>query len=136
MIPSTIGFLNQNFEIETQPSLTYRMNLSVDGDSMRGFVDEQEAMKQMIFRTLQTERYQYVIYPWYYGIETLDLYGEPVTWICPELERRISESLVIDERITGVTDFEFDLTVKGVVHAYFTVKTIYGDIKADKGVNI
>ena len=80
--------------------------------------------------------YQYIIYPWYYGIETLDLYGEPVTWVCPELERRISEALAVDERITGVTDFEFDLTVKGVVHAYFTVKTIYGDIKAEKGVKI
>ena len=79
---------------------------------------------------------QYIIYPWYYGIETLDLYGEPVTWVCPELERRISEALAVDERITGVTDFEFDLTVKGVVHAYFTVKTIYGDIKAEKGVKI
>ena len=66
----------------------------------------------------------------------LDLYGEPVTWVCPELERRISEALAVDERITGVTDFEFDLTVKGVVHAYFTVKTIYGDIKAEKGVKI
>lgn len=61
------------------------------------------------------------------------MYGEPVTWVCPELERRISEALAVDERITGVTDFKFDLTVKGVVHAYFTVKTIYGDIKAEKG---
>ena len=124
----------QDFEIEPQPSLTYKMDL--DGDSVRGLVDEQDAMKQMIFRTLQTERYQYIIYPWYYGIETLDLYGEPVTWVCPELERRISEALAVDERITGVTDFEFDLTVKGVVHAYFTVKTIYGDIKAETGVKI
>lgn len=81
MIPSTVGFLDQDFEIETQPSLTYKMDL--DGDSVRGLVDEQDAMKQMIFRTLQTERYQYIIYPWYYGIETLDLYGEPVTWVCP-----------------------------------------------------
>ena len=96
MIPSTVGFLDQDFEIETQPSLTYKMDL--DGDSV--------------------------------------LYGEPVTWVCPELERRISEALAVDERITGVTDFEFDLTVKGVVHAYFTVKTIYGDIKAEKGVKI
>ena len=68
MIPSTVGFLDQDFEIETQPSLTYKMDL--DGDSVRGLVDEQDAMKQMIFRTLQTERYQYIIYPWYYGIET------------------------------------------------------------------
>ena len=132
MIPSTVGFLDQNFEIEPQPSLTYKMN----ENSVRGLVDEKDAMRQAIFRILQTERYQYVIYPWYYGIETMDLYGEPVTWVCPELERRISEALVVDDRITGVTNFEFDLESKGVVHACFTVKTIYGDIKADKGVKI
>lgn len=134
MIPSTVGFLDQDFEIEEQPSLTYKMDLN--GDSVRGFVDEVEAMKQAIFRILNTERYQYIIYPWYYGIETLDLYGEPITYVCPELERRITEALLIDTRIIGVTDFEFDLAVKGVVQATFTVNTIYGVIKADKGVNI
>lgn len=134
MIPSTVGFLAQDFEIEEQPSLTYKMDLN--GDSVRGFVDEQEAMKQAIFRILNTERYQFIIYPWYYGIETIDLYGEPVTYVCPELERRITEALLIDTRIISVTDFEFDLEAKGVVHAMFTVNTIYGEIKADKGVNI
>ena len=134
MIPSTVGFLAQDFEIEEQPSLTYKMDLN--GDSVRGFVDEQEAMEQAIFRILNTERYQFIIYPWYYGIETIDLYGEPVTYVCPELERRITEALLIDTRIISVTDFEFDLEVKGVVHAMFTVNTIYGEIKADKGVNI
>lgn len=131
MIPSTVGFLAQDFEIEEQPSLTYKMDLN--GDSVRGFVDEQEAMKQAIFRILNTERYQFIIYPWYYGIETIDLYGEPVTYVCPELERRITEALLIDTRIISVTDFEFDLEVKGVVHTMFTVNTIYGEIKADKG---
>ena len=134
MIPSTVGFLAQDFEIEEQPSLTYKMDLN--GDSVRGFVDEQEARKQAIFRILNTERYQFIIYPWYYGIETIDLYGEPVTYVCPELERRITEALLIDTRIISVTDFEFDLEVKGVVHTMFTVNTIYGEIKADKGVNI
>ena len=134
MIPSTVGFLAQDFVIEEQPSLTYKMDLN--GDSVRGFVDEQEAMKQAIFRILNTERYQFIIYPWYYGIETIDLYGEPVTYVCPELERRITEALLTDTRINSVTDFEFDLEVKGVVHAIFTVNTIYGEIKADKGVNI
>lgn len=134
MIPSTVGFLAQDFEIEEQPSQTYKMDL--EGDSVRGFSDAQEAMKQTIFRILSTERYQYVIYPWWYGIETLDLYGEPVTWVCPELERRITEALITDTRISSVTDFEFDLEVKGVVHAAFTVNTVYGAIKAEKEVNI
>ncbi len=134
MIPSSVGFLAQDFEIEEQPSLTYKMDLN--GDSVRGIVDNQEAMMQVIFRILSTERYQFIIYPWYYGIETLDLYGEPVTYVCTELERRIAEALLTDTRISSVTDFEFDLEVKGVVHAAFTVNTIYGAIKADKGVSI
>lgn len=70
------------------------------------------------------------------GEHWMDLTLRGGEFVCPELERRISEALAVDERITGVTDFEFDLTVKGVVHAYFTVKTIYGDIKAEKGVKI
>ena len=58
MIPSTSGFLNQDFEIKEQPSLTYKMEL--DGDSVRGLVDNREAMKQAIFRILSTERYQHI----------------------------------------------------------------------------
>ncbi len=134
MIPSTVGFLDRNFEVEEQPSLTYRMDL--DGDSVRGFVDERDAVQQAVFRILNTERYQYIIYPWYYGMETLDLYGEPVTYVCPELERRITEALLVDSRIRDVTDFEFDLGTKGVVHVTFTVHTIFGEIRAEKGVEI
>lgn len=134
MIPSTSGFLEYDFEIEEQPTKVYRMDL--EGDSIRGFVDELEAMKQAVFRILNTERYQHIIYPWWYGIETLDLYGEPITWVCPELERRITEALLMDSRISSVTDFEHDTSVKGVVHTSFTVKTIYGDLKAEREVSI
>ena len=133
MIPSTAGFLNQEFEIEEQPSLTYK--LTEDG-CVRGSIDAEESIKQTIFRILNTERYQYIIYPWYYGIETLDLYGEPVTYVCPELERRIKEALLTDTRISNITNFEFNLEKKGVVHVTFLVNTIYGEIKAEKEVNI
>lgn len=136
MIPSTVGFLNQDFEIQEQPSKVYRMDLSTDGDSVRGFADGVEAMKQTVFRILSTERYQHIIYPWYYGIETIDLYGEPVTYVCPELERRITEALLTDSRISSVTDFEHDTDIKGVVHTSFAVHTVLGDFQADKGVNI
>lgn len=133
MIPSTVGFLDQDFEIEEQPSKNYKM---LNGNSVRGFCDELEAMKQTVFRILMTERYQYIIYSWNYGIETLDLYGQPVTYVCPELERRIEEALLVDSRIVRVTDFEHNTSVKGVIHTTFTVYTIYGDFVAEKEVNI
>lgn len=132
MIPSTVGFLGQDFEIEEQPSKVYKM----EGNMVRGFTDEQDAMKQAIFRILSTERYEHIIYPWWYGIETLDLYGEPVTWVCPELERRIKEALSVDTRIIGVGKFEHDTSRKGVIHVSFTVHTIFGDVQAERTVNI
>lgn len=134
MIPSTTGFLTQDFEIRQQPDLTYGIDLQED--SVRGLVDGQEALKQAVFRILQTERYQYIIYPWWYGIETVDLYGEPVNWVCAELERRIAEALAMDDRIISVSDFEHDTSVKGEVHTSFVVNTIYGKISAEKGVSI
>lgn len=133
MIPSTTGFLEQDFEITEQPTKTYRMNL--EANRVRGYVDGQEAMKQAIFKILQTERYQYIMYSWNYGIETLDLYGEPISWVCPELERRISEALLWDSRITSVDNFEFNISKKGVIHVTFTAHTVFGDVAAEKVVN-
>ncbi len=110
--------------------------MDLNGDSVRGYADGREAVKQAIFRILNTERYQYLIYPWWYGIETTDLYGEPLNWVCAELERRITEALLTDSRIKSVTDFEHDIREKGAVHTTFTVHTIYGGISGEKEVTV
>lgn len=134
MIPSTTGFLNRDFDINEQPSRTYRIDL--ENKAVRGMTDGREAIEQAVFRILNTERYKYIIYPWYYGVETLDLYGEPIDYVCSEVERRITEALLVDERITGVKDFSFDISKKGIVSTTFTVNTIYGEIKANKEVPV
>lgn len=134
MIPSTSAFLESDFEIETQPTHTYKMNL--ESGSIRGYTDKLEAIKQAIYKILLTERYQYLMYSPNYGIETLDLYGEPLSYVCPELERRISEALLWDDRIESVSDFEFDLSKKGSVQVSFTVHTRFGDVQAEREVNI
>jgi hypothetical protein len=132
MIPSTNGFLEQDFVIEEQPSKTYKMHL--DENIILGYTDGQEAMVQVIFNILNTERYQYVIYSWNYGIELIDLYGQPVSYVIPELKRRITEALTWDERIIGVDNFSFNVD-KGKITCNFTVHTIFGDIETEKVVN-
>lgn len=134
MIPSTSAFLESDFEIETQPTHTYKMN--IESGSIRGYTDKLEAIKQAIYKILLTERYQYLMYSPNYGIETLDLYGEPLSYVCPELERRILEALLWDDRIESVSDFEFDLSKKGSVQVSFTVHTRFGDVQAEREVNI
>ncbi len=133
MIPSVNGFLEDDFEIEEQPSKTYMMRK--DDNMIRGYCDSLEAMKQAIYKIINSERYQYIIYSWDYGIETEDLFGEPVTYVCPELKRRIIEALTQDSRIQGVDAFSFDIS-KGKVGVSFTVNTIFGDVEANKEVII
>lgn len=133
MIPSTNTILSTNLEVETQPSKNYRMN--IDDNRINGYCDELEAMLQVIYKILNTERYQHIIYSWNYGIELLDLYGEPVTYVCPELERRITEALVQDDRIESVDNFEFDTSEKRTVKVTFTVHTIFGNVESEKVVN-
>lgn len=133
MIPSITAFLEQDFEIENQPTHTYKINL--ESGLVRGYIDGQEAMKQAIYKILNTERYQYVMYSYNYGIELLDLYGEPISYVCPELERRITEALTWDERIESVDNFEFNISKKGEVLVTFTTHTIFGDVVAEKVVN-
>ncbi len=133
MIPSTVGFLDTDFEIREQPGLTYQMQMKEH--RIRGYTDGLEAVRQAIYKIIMTERYQYIIYSWNYGIELLDLFGEPVTYVCPELKRRISEALLLDDRIRSVDSFEFDFPEKGVVHVEFLVHTIFGDVKMEREVN-
>ncbi len=134
MIPSVNGFLPKDFEIREQPTHTYKM--SPGENRIHGFADDREAMCQAIYKILLTERYGYVIYSGNYGIETLDLYGQPVSYVCPELKRRITEALTWDERVKSVDGFSFDFGQKGTIHVTFTVHTVFGDIVAGREVGI
>lgn len=134
MIPTSNNELQQDLEFEEMPGLGFRMNLR--NETIIGLIDEVESIKQAIFMILNTERYDYLIYSWDYGVELKDLYGEPVSFACPEIERRISEALMMDERIVDVNSFDFDYSEKGIIHVTFTVDTLYGDIQEETVVNI
>lgn len=133
MIPSTQSVFSSDLEIDTEPSLNYKMDMNYK--IINGYCDKLEAMLQTVYKILNTERYQHIIYSWSFGVELLDLHGEPVSYVCSELQRRITEALLQDDRIEDVDEFEFDVQEKRIVKATFTVHTIYGDIQAEKEVN-
>ncbi len=139
MIPTataTTDDLVNDFEVVTetmQPTKTYFMQLETM--KVEGLTDGQAAMKQAIFKILQTERYQYPVYSDNYGVELRELIGQPIPYVLPEVDRRITEALTWDERITNVTDFDFDVK-KNKVHVTFTAHTIYGDLNIETAVNI
>lgn len=139
MIPTataTTDDLVNDFDVVTevmQPTKTYYMQLETM--KVEGLTDGQAAMKQAIFKILQTERYQYPVYSDNYGVELRELIGQPIPYVLPEIDRRITEALTWDERITTVTDFNFDVK-KNKVHVTFTAHTIYGDLNIETAVNI
>ena len=133
MIPSDNKILNEELTTEIEPSKTYKMDL--DSNIINGYCDGLEAVKQAVYKILNTERYQYIIYSWNYGVEFADLFGEPVDFICPEIERRITEALKQDDRVVSVDSFLFDVSKKHTVKVSFTVKTIFGDLNIEKEVS-
>lgn len=84
---------------------------------------------------MQTERYDYVIYSWNYGIEIRDLIGEPIPYVYAELERRVTDALLQDDRITDVIDFDFSNTDESVLMK-FTVVSNLGEFESEMSVNV
>lgn len=137
MIPS-IEILNTEIIETTYPNKTYNIVDGEDNTSLtrvKGYVDELEAIRQTIYLILSTERYAYIIYSWDYGIELIDLFGKPISYVMSELPRRIEEALTIDERIESVTDFEFEQNGKKL-NVKFTVVTTIGNLETELEVDV
>ena len=134
MIPSiseTYSILE--YSPERQPGLTYAID--VEQGRVVGRVDTVEALKQAIYLILNTERYKYLMYSWNYGIELTELIGSHPDIVYATLERIITEALLQDDRITEVSDFDFEET-KGKIHVTFRVASIYGTFETETEVTI
>lgn len=133
MIPIINEQFLQDFSEGDIPSKDYA--LDIENSKINGTVEDLEAVKQAIYFILNTERYDYIIYPWEYGVELDDLFGQPHSYVIPEIERRIIEALTQDDRVSSVGNFEFTKIKKGL-HVSFVVSTIYGEVESEVNVNV
>lgn len=116
-------------ESEIETSRTYKLSET----KIQGFIDGLEAVKQAIYKVLSTERYEYPIYSFSYGIELENLIGKDRDYVKIELKRRIQECLTQDERITNVENFQF--TENGdILNCTFDVVSIYGELTISQEV--
>lgn len=135
MLPAEDMELIEDFKIVTQPGRTWQLDLT-QNRMPPNMVDGLEAVEQAVYKILLTERYQYPIYSWNYGIELFDLFGKPMSYVRPEVERRIKEALLQDDRITAVDNFQFESDDKNSLLVTFIVHTIYGELEAGKAVRV
>lgn len=130
MIP-TSGLDGLEITEKMETSKTYR----IIKDNLSGYVDELESLKQAIYKVLNTEKYEYPIYSFNYGIELENLVGKDSDYVKIELKRRIEECLLEDERIKEVNDFQFTQDAD-YLYCSFNVLSIYGKISITKEVDI
>lgn len=132
MIPKSIL---ENVEVQIDDSIQPSKTFKVTSDKMQGYIDNLEALKQSIGHRLGTERYEYPILSFDYGLQTDDLLGQDATYVRIELKRRIIECLLQDERITSIDNFQFD--IKGdSLQCTFDVTSIYGQFEISREVTI
>lgn len=126
-----------SIEIEIAPeevietSRTYKLS----SDKIQGYTDGLEALKQAIYKVLNTERYEYPIYSFNYGIELENLIGKDPVYVQIELKRRIRECLLRDDRITEVDNFKFEVN-GNEIKCTFDVHSIFGNLTASREVTI
>ena len=85
MIPQNGDDLRQDFVFTTLPSRTLKMDH--DWKTITGTIDQIQAVEQAVFLILTTERYQWLIFSWDYGVELQNLIGKDPEYCIPEIEQ-------------------------------------------------
>ena len=107
--------------------------LDADGQVVRGMTDAWEAARQAVWLILHTERYRHEIFSFQYGAELGGLIGKRDSFLFPEVKRRVTEAVMVDDRVTGTSDFRFS-RIRNRVAVRFIVHTIYGDMEEEMEV--
>jgi hypothetical protein len=130
MIPEGFGT-----DLEVTNEIKTSRTFKVTSDKMQGFIDGREALVQSIYLVLNTERYEYPILSFDYGIELESLIGKDPAYVQVEFKRRIRECLLKDDRITEVDNFQFAGS-GDELRCTFDVSSIYGDVTISKDVYV
>ncbi len=138
MIPKTPTVkIGENVAVQSAakaPSRTFKIDF--EAGRVGGFCDDTEAMRQAINKILQTERFEYLIYSWNYGIELNSVLGKSYPTFASEIKRVIKEALLADSRITDISDFDVKKINKKTASVKFTADTIFGLIPVEREVEI
>ena len=117
----------------SQPSRTWYINKETN--RIQGECDGWQSVRQAVEIILNVERFRWQIYSPYSGMQWEGLIGQDPGYVASELQRRITDALLMDDRVRGISDFSY--TVEGdTLRASLTVNTVYGDTQTSVEVNI
>lgn len=127
----TFSLKTEEIEQKKYVSRTYAMK----EQKVEGFVDGLQAVRQAVDKILNTERYEYPVYSFSYGIEWKKLIGKEHPYVRAEFKRIVREALAADDRIREVSDFQF-LFEEDTCICSFCVESVYGKIEKKLEVTV
>ena len=125
--------LSGGVEYVSQPSKTWRTDPATH--RLSGICEGYDAVRQAVNIILNVERYRWQIFQPSSGMEWEGLLGQDAGFVAAELQRRVTEALMMDDRVTGIENFTYSVEGQSL-SASFTVTTIYGGVEAGMEVNI
>lgn len=132
MIPTGGELINTPVEDVEQPSRTYRLDFNKN--RIVGMIDGLDAIKQAVYKIMQTERFKYLIYSFAYGHELKTLIGSNPAFVKSEVTRMLQEAFIQDNRITGIEDVQVTHENENMT-VDFTVVTQYRAFQVSQEVN-
>jgi len=132
MIPE-ITINNDQLDSTEQPSLTWKLDF--DSGRIAGKIDDLEALRQSVFKILQTERFWHDIYSFDYGHELTALLGSSSLIAESETKRMVTEALLQDDRVREAQWIDSDIT-NDYLTVRFRVKTDYGSFDTEVRRNV
>lgn len=123
-----LDFPNEIATDVVKPLKTYKFDLETG--EITSMIDGLDAIRQFIAKTLNTMRYNFVIYSNDYGCEVTELLGKGFDsgFTRAEIVRMITEALIYDDRINNVYDFDISFAVD-CVDVSFKVDTVEGTLE-------
>ncbi|MGM9552548.1 MAG: DUF2634 domain-containing protein [Clostridia bacterium] len=101
--------------------------IDFDKKCIGGMIEGVDALKQAICIALLTERYRYPIFPHSFGTDYNDALDGGYMKAMGKIKNAIEDSLLCDDRILSISDFEFSRIGKKIA-VKFKVSSIYGTI--------
>lgn len=112
---------------EVEPSLTYKFDFET-GQLTEEMIDEIEAIRQAVLKSIYTVRDKYLIYSEEYGCDISYLLGQTFSQEYLELEvpRLIEEAQLPDDRVEELINFEV-IKTEDTLSATFEIVTTISD---------
>lgn len=130
-IPNLV--VGETIETVEFPNKTYK--LDYENGRISGIIEGIEAVRQSVFKILNTERYDNIIYSWNYGVEFNSLIGLDYEFTSNDIQRQIKEALLEDDRILDVYEFNISKTGNNMTVS-FIVGSTEGEFTMEVELNV